>query len=115
MDQSFNELNQWFKESNGQRLALHINRALSPVLESLAGDVILQFGIEEHGLWLSGSSINKQLIALPFQNNKKSSVIISMYELPFDENSIDVIFCPFTMELLHHQSSFFFSYLCDSE
>ncbi len=106
MKQCFNELNQWFKKSKGQRLAFHINRVLSPVLENLTGDVLLQFGIEEHCSWLDSSPINKQLISLPFQGDNKSSVVASMYELPFDENSIDVIFCPFTMELLHHQTSF---------
>lgn len=104
--QCFNELDQWFKESKGQRLAGDIKRAISPVLETLFGDVLVQFGIGEHLSWLSNSPINKQLISMPFQGNKKASIVASMYELPFEENSVDVIFCPFTMELLHHKTSF---------
>ena len=100
------ELNQWFESSAGNQLAFHIKKILKPILPSLFGSNLLQLGIEEHGAWLDSSLIKHKFICTPYQEQTSCSVVSSMYELPFDEESIDVIFCPFSIELLNYRMSF---------
>ncbi len=107
MDQCFHHLNQWFKTNQGERLSHYIGVTLALVLKDLSGKTLLQLGIEEHNAWLSSSPINKKVICLPFQGKQKPSVIASMYQLPFDSGSMDVIFCPFFFNALLHKHSLF--------
>lgn len=79
---------------------------MSQTFSSLKGDVFLQLGIEEHESWLMTSDIDKKLVCLPFEGKNKASIIASMYELPFETSSVDLIFCPFTLNLLTHRASF---------
>ncbi len=103
MAQSFYDLNQWFKTSQGERLSLYIRDTLACCLQDLKGEYLLQLGIEEHGDWLKQSSIDKQIVSMPFQGKHKTSVIAPTTQLPFESASIDVIFCPFTFSMVKHR------------
>lgn len=106
MNQRFHSLNEWLKSHKGERVAVLIAEALAPLIKSYRGERLLQLGIEEHQNWLAVSRIPKKLVLLPFTDNTQCSLVSSLYEMPIDEASIDVIFCPFNMELLHHDMSF---------
>ena len=106
MKPSFKELNNFFLEEQGARLALYMKNAMNPIFSSFKGERLLQLGIEEHQAWLADINIEKKIVCLPYKGKNKASVISSLYELPFETASIDVVFCPFTLNLLHHKLSF---------
>lgn len=106
MTDLFYELNQWFLSEQGISLARALKTSSQSILSHVKGNTFLQLGIEEHETWLANNEIIKTFICLPFQGKHKASVISSLYELPFETSSIDVIFCPFTLNLLDHKLSF---------
>lgn len=106
MKQHFEALNLWFRTSTGIKLACQIESVLGNVIKNLRGDRLLQVGIEQHQFWLQASPIPQQYCVLPFEAKKSGTVVASLYELPFDTASMDVVFCPFTLELLDHDHSF---------
>lgn len=111
MTQLFEDLNLWFATNRGKRLAKDISQRLTSCWSDISGQRLLQLGISEQQNWLNSSAIDKKMILLPYQTNSNCTVVSSLYELPIESASIDLIFCPFVMEIIHHKMSF----LCEAD
>src|SRR3989338_8452775 len=97
---SSQSLAQWFTSPLGQAVFAAECEQLSLVLPSLFGLHLLQLDCEEQSAWLNKSPIHHRVIIN--QENpleKKISIIRGLFnQLPFRNDSIDVVLLPHTLE-----------------
>jgi SAM-dependent methyltransferase len=94
----FYALNEWFQSSLGLSVADEFRKQLSPVLDYLKGETLLQLGSCSRNSWLDDLQFTNKWIASPFSIDKKNSLISSLNQIPLQRNSIDCIVAPLTME-----------------
>jgi len=94
-----NQLNSWYQQALGIEWALAIKQCLDCKLPKLFGYYMLQLGIDEQQQWLIKSPIRHKCI-LTSHFEAHSAGVCRYTELPFSDNSIDVVFLPHTLELV---------------
>ena len=94
----FNALNKWFQSSLGLYVADEFNKQLTPLLEHLKGETLLQLGYCADNSWLSPLKFNNKWIASPVNIEAKVDLICSLNHVPLNRNSIDCVVAPLTME-----------------
>lgn len=106
--QRFVQLNEWFHSPKGRKLASAISEQLEDLLPRYYGVHLVQFGLEEHGNWLSSSQINNQHILTTFLSHRPHAVIAKLEGryLPFESESVSLIVLPLTLELVSQRQLF---------
>lgn len=94
----FYALNEWFSSSLGLSVGNEFRKQLSPFLEYLKGEALLQLGSCANNSWLQDLRFTSKWIASPFSINSKNSLICSFNQIPLHRNSIDCVVAPLTIE-----------------
>ena len=100
MKSSLIALNQWFSTPLGERVIPYIKHQLDDLLARHPGELLLQLGIKEQGNWLEKSPIKHRYIVSPLLGSPTKQVYSHLGALPFPNESVDVIFVPFIVEML---------------
>lgn len=94
----FYQLNVWYRQPLGIEIAKSIKQQLDDALADLFGYYLLQVGMAEQQSWLKGSPIKNKIIITDYLE-QASSIAGQGYELPFANESCDVIVLPHTLEI----------------
>lgn len=94
----FYQLNTWYSQPLGIEIAKSIKSKLDYILSELFGYYLLQVGIIEQQNWLENSPIINKVVITDYPE-QKNSLIGENHELPFANESFDVILLPHTLEM----------------
>lgn len=94
----FNALNEWFQTPLGFSVANEFGKQLSPVLDYLKGDALLQLGHFTHNPWLDNLQFIHKWTSSPFYTKEKNVLVCSLDHIPLQRNSIDCVITPLAME-----------------
>lgn len=94
----FNALDEWFQSSLGLSVADEFRKQLSPVLDYLTGDTLLQLGNCANNSWLADLKFTQKWIASPFPIDKKNVLLCTLNQLPLQRDSFDCVIAPLAME-----------------
>lgn len=102
----FKRLNNWLQSERGARVLSRLKPQLDTILPSLYGYHLLQVGIQKQNNLLDESMIKKHHFITPFRPDNPQHVQSQLHALPFKEKSIDLVFAPFSLELVYDTAVF---------
>lgn len=103
MKSRFKRLNSWFNTERGERLISRLKPQLATILPELFGFHLVQLGVEQQTSLLHSSLINHHHFATPFYSENQNNIQTKLHELPFGDKSVDLVFAPFTLELIRER------------
>ena len=95
----FKALTQWFITPQGLDVSKHISYQLASMRSLLTGTTLLQFGNAGENVWLTALNYRYKWVMGAEQIYQHAHCIGAMEALPFDEESIDCIFLPFSLDI----------------
>jgi SAM-dependent methyltransferase len=92
-------LNKWFDTNQGARVARAFSEEIGKIAGHISGKYLLQIGVTGSHDLLENMRFRNKIIISPSLNIYKSNTFTKFEYLPFNDNSIDCILAPFSMEL----------------
>lgn len=92
-------INQWFDTTAGQSVISAIDQKLTPILNQLRGEHLLQIGVERRFWHYNFFRYQHVHILSNSIRAEYASIITDLESLPFQSESMDCVIAPFTFEI----------------